>query len=116
MNIWWNILIELGGLAVLGFLYYIFQKRRIIRRSHLSILEDLEHFRFDLNNYIEKQKNLNNHTAELQQFSNQYEDIFQEQAIDHFSQLMPLKNCLPQHLQEKLEHIDLQINDLLASR
>ena len=41
MSIWLNILIDIGVLAFIGLLYYFYQKRRIIRVSHETILYDL---------------------------------------------------------------------------
>ncbi len=49
----WTILIELAFLGLLAFLYYLFQKSRILKRDRINIFETLEEMTADITKYIE---------------------------------------------------------------
>ncbi len=58
MNTFYSILVDLGVLGFFGFLYYWWQKRRIIRASVYEVRENVQEFLYDLHSYLEKNKSL----------------------------------------------------------
>jgi hypothetical protein len=52
------IALEIGLLAFLGLLYYLFQKRRILKHAKNELIFALEDFLYDINCHLEENKTL----------------------------------------------------------
>lgn len=50
---WFNILIEVGFFLFLALLYYLFQKKRIIRADINDVFHKLEKLTYDLNHFLD---------------------------------------------------------------
>ena len=50
---WFNILIEVGFFLFLALLYYLFQKKRIIRADINDVFHKLEQLTYDLNHFLD---------------------------------------------------------------
>lgn len=115
MSIWLNILIDIGILSCIGLLYYFYQKKRIIKNSYQFILENLQHFRYSLNEYVEQMNESDNYQA-LREFSDQFEVIYQNNELESFSGLLKKQQLLSKELKNQLNLLNDQITDHLISR
>lgn len=52
-----NIFIEVAAFCLLGLLYYIWQKKRILRADINDIFHQLDKLTYDLNHYLDANKN-----------------------------------------------------------
>jgi len=111
MSQWLHILIDISVLSFLGFLYYIWQKRKIIRLSLEDIWIDLENFRFDLHKYTEE----NNQNKELVLFTEEFEAAFQAQKIEQIIILEKNTAVLSSALSQYFDQLCHQIKDHLSA-
>jgi hypothetical protein len=105
-NTWTNILIEMGILCFLGFLYYIFQRRRIVRFDQEEILESLANLTYDLNHFLEEHK-AEIFYKELDEFCKNVELANENQSLPEIIHVFQdaSYNGMPKELKVKFEEI-----------
>ena len=115
MDTWLHILIDLLILSFFGILYYFFQKKRIIRISLEDILENLDSFRFKLNEFTESKMNSSDYLS-IQSFNNKFEDQYQEQNLLELLKLQKDSAILNKDLLDFFNLICKQIHDHLGAK
>lgn len=115
MDTWLHILIDLLILSFFGILYYFFQKKRIIRISLEDILENLDSFRFKLNEFTESKKNSPDYLS-IQSFNNKFEDQYQGQNLLELLKLQKDSAILNKDLLDFFNLICKQIHDHLGAK
>lgn len=110
MDTWLHILVDLSILSFFGVLYYFYQKRRIIRTSYEDIIENLDKFRYELNEYTEHMSKQDSYT-QIQNFNNKFEDLYEKMDIESFSTLESESTILNKELREFYKLICDQITD-----
>jgi hypothetical protein len=106
MDDWLNIAVELSILCFFGFLYYIFQKKRIIRLDTHEVFIIVDELVYELNQYLDGREKENEYT-ELNQLTIELEEIFKEASIEKLKNLMSKDQPkLPQAINNKI--IDLK--------
>jgi hypothetical protein len=74
------IALEIGLLAFLGLLYYLFQKRRILKHAKNELIFALEDFLYDINCHLEENKNTQDNST-LQDFVKEAESYLERKDI-----------------------------------
>ena len=110
MSTWTSILFDIAILTVLGCVYYLYQKRRIISVSREEILEDLQNFRQQLNQFADESKNSDSY-QDLIQFVEEFELYFQNKDLTAI--VNQEGNFLNKDLVEFQKAISKQITDHL---
>ncbi len=112
MSTWTHVAIDLGLLCFFGFLYYLWQKKRIIRVSKEYILIDLNEFNLNINEYADEHKDSANYQL-LNSFTNKLEDAIKIESLDDVLSLRnAANNCLTQEQNQDFTAICNQIDDL----
>ena len=103
---WINILIEMGILCLLGFFYYLFQRRRIVRFDQEEILESLANLTYDLNHFLEENKTKNFY-KDLDQFCKDVELANENQSLPEMINVFHQASFtgMPTELKNKFEEI-----------
>lgn len=101
------ILIDIGVLGFFGFLFYFFQKRRIIRNSTYEIQHRLQKVIFDLHTFLDG-KNEQVFYSELNAYAETLEKIISSDNI------LEQKECLtpPQNLPDEIKAEIIEIINL----
>ncbi|MEX1099722.1 MAG: hypothetical protein WEB87_04810, partial [Bacteriovoracaceae bacterium] len=73
MENFYSIVVDLGVLAFFGLLYYLFQRRRIIKASTREIQERIQEFLYELHSFLEKNKGKSIY-SELDQYALKLEE------------------------------------------
>lgn len=97
MNHIWKILIELALLGFVAFLYYLFQKSRIIKRDKINIFETLEGMTTDITKHAHKMKDPDQ-KKEVQDYN---EKIIHFNIEQNYNELARLMTSPPEHLSEE---------------
>lgn len=105
-----SIAIEMGILTFLGILYYLFQRRRIIRNDLTDIYQLNEKLIYHINDYIDDKRNESIYTvlnayAEKLESLNEAGDIY---ALCDFYREVP--SVLPEELRADIEIIKKQLS------
>jgi SET domain-containing protein len=107
---WINLIIEMGVLALLGFLFYIFQRRRIVRFDIEEILESLENLTYDLNHFLEDNKTKSFY-KELDTFCKKVELANENNSLPEMMDIF--KDCsfsgMPKDLESKFQEIKTKL-------
>lgn len=111
MDSWMNFIFELGVLCFFGFLYYFFQKRRIIRVDTEEIFFQINEIIYDLNNYLdgkeseESYQKLNNLTKDLEKIldNTNIEDVIKFTLGNDF-------DYVPSDIKKKLLDIKIRLD------
>jgi hypothetical protein len=112
MNTWINIAIDIGVLAFAGLLYYIYQRRRILRHSLFQIEDALDKFHYHTNEYAEEMMK----TPEYDNINSICEildDYFQNKNLEQVLKISEKISYLPNPLQEEYKQIADKILDHL---
>jgi hypothetical protein len=104
MDTVYSILIDLGVLCFFGFLFYLFQKRRIIRNSTYEIQVGLQKFIYDLHSYLD-QKESEDYYQELNNFAQVCEEVLESPNILEEKERLNAPHSLPSELKESLNKI-----------
>jgi hypothetical protein len=104
MENFYAILIDLAVLAFFGFLFYLFQKRRIIRSSTYEIQDKLQKFIFDLHSYLDG-KNDEMFYQELNSYAERLETLLNNPDILSQKNQLNAPKALPDDLKDDLEQI-----------
>jgi hypothetical protein len=115
VDTWLHILVDVSILAFFGILYYFYQKRRIIRISLEDIVENLDSFRFKLNEYTESKSNSSDYSL-IQSFNNKFEELYQSQSLLELLKLQKNSDTLNKDLQDFFNLICKQIHDHLGAK
>ncbi len=112
MDSWMQILIELGILALIGLIYYVIQKRRIIYHDKNEIFHKLDELHYVLNEFLHD-KDSEAYYASLNEFIGKLDDILQYPTIEGVITLIdsfPQVDVLPEDIMQKLNEIREQMN------
>jgi len=113
---WLGIGIDLGVLAFFGFLYYIWQRKRIISVSREYIFNDLHEFNFDVNKYAEANKSSPTYQL-LNKFTNNLDSALKEENLEQVLNLKSsINDCLTQEQNQDFTAICNQIVDFNNSK
>jgi hypothetical protein len=115
VDTWLQILVDISILLFFGVLYYFYQKRRIIRVSLEDIVENLDSFRLQLNEYTENKVGSSNYLS-IQSFNNEFEKLYQAEDLLGYLKLQKDSNTLNPDLQDFFNLICKQIHDHLGAK
>lgn len=106
MSWFYSILIDLAVLGFFGFLYYMWQRRRIIKHSVFEIQNRLQDFLYDLHSYLEENKNKSFY-SELDAFARSLELAANTNDLSAMKlALSKSPESMPSELSEDLERIE----------
>lgn len=111
METWLKILIDITVLSFLGLLYYFYQKRRILRVSFNQVINDLESFRLELNEYLE----MHSSNTIGQNFCDKFENAFNQQDLSTILELQNATLGLDSKLEADFQLLCQQIHDHLTA-
>lgn len=108
---WFNILIEIGFFLVLALLYYIYQKKKIIRFDKMEIFQMVDEFSIKLNYYLDAHKASQNYQP-LNLLCSEIETAIE---LNEFDKLLPLLNQMKDKLPLELRDISSQIIETIEN-
>lgn len=112
---WLNISIDIGILALMGLLYYFYQRKKILKVSKEMILTDLEQFRIVLNEYAEQQKESDKYHS-INKFCEKYDLYYQEASLNDFLTIQDESRCLSKNLKQDFSDLCIQITEHITAR
>lgn len=98
------ILIDLGVLGFFGFLFYFFQRRKILRNSSYEIKQRLQKFIFDLHEFLDG-KNEQDFYSVLNTYALNLETVLNSENILDEKNSLIAPQALPEELKEEIESI-----------
>lgn len=104
MNQFYSILIDLGVLGFFGLLFYIIQKRRILKHSAYEIREQLQKFIFDLHVYLDDKKN-ETFYRELDEYAQNLEALLPDENILQLKERLTPPSSLPEEMKQEIGQI-----------
>lgn len=102
---WVNILIEIGFFLGLALLYYIYQKKKIIRFDKIEIYQMVEDFTIQIHYFLENQKTNPNREL-INELIVKLEKCLENDMLDNLpSYLEQISKLIPRDLNERAMHI-----------
>lgn len=105
MEKFYSILIDLGVLGLFGLLYYILQRRRILRASSFEAKERIQEFLYNLHSFLDGKESSKSYAA-LDGYARELESAANESDLKILEQkIREMPGELPQDLREELKSI-----------
>jgi len=104
MNMVYSILIDIGVLAFFGVLFYLFQRRRILRNSAYEIKDGIQKLTFDLHHFLDDKKNESFYN-ELNEYALKLEGLLDSMNIHEQRDQLQAPKSLPSELKEQLDKV-----------
>ena len=108
---WFNILIEIGFFLVLALLYYVYQKKKIIRFDKMEIFQMADEFSIKLNYFLDAHKAAPNYEL-LNQLCSEVEKAIEQ---NEFDKLHPLLGQMNELLPTELSTISSQLIETIEN-
>ncbi len=110
MDTWLTVLIELGVLAFFGLLYYIIQKRRILRKDKEDIFYLLEQLIYELHHFLEENKQQNFY-SDLNKICLNLELQLENKTLNEIqSSLNQIDTPVPEKIQELINKLHFHLD------
>jgi hypothetical protein len=105
-----QILLELGVLCFFGFLYYLWQRRKIIRNDIYDIYQQLDHLVYNINEFLKEDNNAVDF-KDLAQFNLALENAIKSDDLSSISKSVSTKvDKIPEEIQTDIAKLSEQIN------
>ena len=110
MENWLTIIIEIGILAFILLLYYVFQRRRIIHRDIEEIFLVTDDIIYKIHQYLDNKQG-EGHYQELNNFVTSLEKCTEQHSIEELIKALMIRpSHLPTDINQRIEVLDRDLN------